>query len=405
YKNVGISMPGIVFSSGTATIGNASSYFVPGDEIEMNGSSSSLKAWVLSVNNTSIKVESKSGSNPSGTYAIKIIRSGRRNQQSVDMASITTLQNPLNGINNNVYSNVIHSSGTEFNDQWNVFCDCISSYSGADPSISYVTGGKGNWRPRRLFSYLTGRTQSNYDNNTNTRKDGVYTSYNPLYRKAGAKWHLDTTNWTFSSKITIVNPNGLELENQDALGRYSAATYNYNQTLATAVSANARLREIGSDNAESYSANCADGHFKFSNPAIDSSISHTGRKCLKVSSSTPLTMTKILNVPECPSDPFCNIKITMVDVSSVGSPKYNYIFSGPGAISPLAIGWQITNGNPSISITAGNQITVKPIGSWSAIITVTGASGCSEKFTIGNSTSISSMGSGDTTNPIRILPH
>ncbi|MHB8400565.1 MAG: hypothetical protein ACYDCN_00985, partial [Bacteroidia bacterium] len=214
YKNIGISMQNIGFTSGVANIGNASSYFVSGDEIEMNNSSENVKAWLLSVSNTAITVEEKDGTQPpNGTYTIKIIRSGRRNQQSTNMASITSLQNPISGLNNNVYSNVVQSSGTEFNEQWSVFCDCISNYHGADPSMSYVTGGKGNWRPTRSFAYLTSRTQSNYDNNTNIRKDGVFASYNPLYRKAGSKWQLDTTNWTFTSKVTTVNTNGQQLEN------------------------------------------------------------------------------------------------------------------------------------------------------------------------------------------------
>lgn len=419
YKNVGISMPSIPFSTGTGNIANASSYFVPGDEIEMNSSSGQIKAWLLSVSNTSITVEEKDGTQPpNGTYNIKIIRSGRKNRQSANMATITSLQNPLSGINNNVYNNVIHASGKQFNEQWSVFCDCISNYHGADPSVSYVTGGKGNWRVTRDFAYLTSRTQSSIDNNTNIRKDGVYTSYNPLYKKAGAKWQFDTTNWTFKSKVTIINPNGEELENQDALGRYSAATYNYNQTLATAVSANSRFREIGFDNVEAYSKNCADDHFTFSNPRIDSTISHTGRKSLRVSSSSPTTMMKILNVPECPAVPFCDIAMAINGGKSTAASSggNNYVFTGTGAVAPLTMSWQISNGTPSIGITKANQITVTATGSWSAVVTITGATGCSEKFIIGNNTSMSggggSTGTTSTRFPVeldsvrkRIVPH
>ncbi len=387
YKNTGISIPNTTFTSGVATISNASNYFAPGDEIEMDTitSVSHYKAWVLSVTSNTIKVEKKSGTNPSGIYNIKIIRSGRRNMQSDNMASLITLQNPINGISNNVYQQVIQASGTEYNEQWSIFCDCISSYGGSDPSASYVTGAKGNWRKKRSFAYLTGRTQSNYDNNTNTRKDGIYTSYNSLYKKSGAKWQLDTTNWTFTSKVTIVNPNGQELENQDPLGRYSAATYGYNQTFATAVSANARYKEIGFDNAEDYSLhNCADKHFKFASPSIDSTQSHTGRKSIRVSASTPIEMAQVLKVVDCSTESPCQINISKTPTSYVYAIIQNYIFSGAGAVAPLTISWVITSGSPVItSVTGGINVSGVSSGShWGAIVTVTGASGCSQKFFI-----------------------
>src|SRR6185437_1791016 len=277
----------------------------------------------------SITIEDVHGHAPTSTgpYTIKVTRSGLKNQLSTNMATLTTLQNPIGGIGSNIYQKVINATATEYSEQWSVFCDCITAYAGADPSKSYVTGAKGNWRPKRLFSYLTGRTQSNYDDNTNTRKDGIYTSYNPLYRKAGAKWQLDTTNWTFTSKVTIVNPHGQEIENIDPLGRYSAATYGYNQTFATAVSANSRHREIGFDNAEDYSlASCADNHFKFPSPVIDSTQAHTGRKSIRVSASSPLEMDKVLATADCSSEAPCNIDIS----SSYLEGVFSYSFSGAG---------------------------------------------------------------------------
>jgi hypothetical protein len=393
YENIDISMNNISFVHGLGNINNANTYFAPGDEIEINNPSGNLKAWVLSVSNNSITVEDKNGINPTMVNnTIKIIRSGRRNQQSVNMASITTLQNPLNGLNNNIYEQVIHASGTEYNEQWSVFCDCISAYAGPDPSLSYVTGAKGNWRPKRSFSYLTGRAQSNYDNNTNTRKDGVYTSYNPLYKKTGPDWQLDTTNWTFSSKVTTVNPHGEELENQDALGRYSAATYGYNQTFATAVSANARYREIGFDNVEDYNLGaCADNHFKFNGPVIESTQAHTGHNSIRVSASNPLTMTKTLNAVDCPIPTPCEIDMTSNAPQKgglgSGSAGTTYTFSGPGAQAPLTITWVVSNwilsnGAPTVTLVNGG---IKVVGFGTITVTVTGASGCAQKFIIGGS--------------------
>jgi hypothetical protein len=353
----------------------------------MHGSGGSEnKAWILSVSNTAITVELKDGSLPSGTYGIKVIRSGRRNMQSEKMATITSLKNPISGINSNVYEKVVTASGVEFSEFWSIFCECSTSgYSGADPSASYVTGARGNWRKKRSYAYLTGRTQSSFDGNTNTRKDGVFTSYNPLYKKSGSHWQLDTVNWTFTSKVTIMNPNGQELENQDPLGRYSAATYGYNQTFATAVAANSRYRELGFDNVEEYgSLSCTDNHFKFAGPPIDSSQAHTGRKSIKVSSGTSVKMIKVLNTSTCTNEDNCDITYSSSNTDTPGVKSYT--FSGSGATSPVTITWLVTNGNPIVTLNMGDVvINTNGAGSaWSVIINVSGSGGCTKSFSIGN---------------------
>jgi hypothetical protein len=387
YQNIGVNMSSVSFSTGNATISNASAYFAPGDEIEMNGTSS-RKGWVLSVGTNSITVEDTIGNKPAGTYNIKVIRSGRRNMQTEQMASLTSLKNPINAINNNNYENVITSSGAEYNDSWNIFCDCSSSYVGLDPSASYRTGAKGNWRKKRSFAYLTGRTQSNYDKNTNTRKDGVYTSYNPLYKKTGSKWQLDTTNWTFTTKTTIINPHGQEIENQDALGRYSAATYGYNQTFATAVAANARYRELAYDNFEDYgSANCGDKHFKFGAPVLVSTKAHTGKNSVRVTAGTPLELMKVLQTNDCDNPDPCQIimRDSSNDVRSTIPTIFS--FSGAGAASPIALSYVVTNGSPPVTV-SGGVLTINGgqsySAAWSIIVTVNGANGCTKTFSIGN---------------------
>ncbi|MGZ4041850.1 MAG: hypothetical protein ACXVO9_01525 [Bacteroidia bacterium] len=378
YKNIGVSFKHVNFTSGVAVIPHASSYLVPGDELEMG---TSVKGWVLSVNTDTIHVEKKNGTVPSGAYDVKVIRSGRRNMQSESMASITTLTNPLNSLTNNTYEKVVASSGVEYNEQWNIFCDCTThNYFGSDPSNSFVTGARGNWRKKRSFAYLTGRSQSNYDNNTNTRIDGVYTSFNPLYKNVGSKWQLDTTNWTFTSKVTIMNPNGQELENQDPLGRFSAATYGYNQTFATSVAANSRYRELGADNMEDYSnSNCADNHFKFSLPVIDSSHAHTGRRSLRVSHGVPTEMMKVLSASSCEIQSPCDIVMSRGD-QYVNVNNGAYGFSGIGAQAPITVSWIVVDGNPTVSF-ANGQISVSGTN-FSLYVTVTGATGCTKNFVI-----------------------
>jgi len=399
YKNTGLTINSATFNSfGIATIQNADQYFAPGDEIELNTTSTQQKAWILNVSSNTIKAELKTGTAVNGTYKVKVIRSGRRNMQMEKMASITTLQNPLASIQNNLYEKVITASATEFNDQWNAFCDCLTNYTGPNFPASYVTGSKGNWRKKRAFVHLSGRTQSDYDNNTNTRVDGVYTSYNPLYRMQGGKWTFDETNWTFTSQVTKINPNGQELENQDALGRYSAAVYGYNQTLATGVGANMKYKELAFDNAEDYSIrSCGDDHFKFTGANIDSLQSHSGKKSIRVSSGSPLSMTKVLAASDCPTlqqNP-CQFTITSFAqiippfLGNPGGGSTTTSFGGPGAAAPLTFSWVVLSGTPTNLAVMANSLVVsyvngQPNPHWSIIVTATGANGCTYTFPLSN---------------------
>ncbi len=88
----------------------------------------------------------------------------------------------------------------------------------------------------------------------------------------------------------------MELENRDALNRYSAATYGFNNSKTLAVAGNARYGELGYDGFEDYDygGNCVDDHFSFRNVAsnLTTTESHSGRRSIKVSSATPLTLRK-----------------------------------------------------------------------------------------------------------------
>ena len=94
-------------------------------------------------------------------------------------------------------------------------------------------------------------------------------------------------------------PFGFEMENVDALNRYSAAQYGYNQSFPMAVGANMKYTEIGFDGFEDYDfVGCnKNTHFTFDKTQSGVSIgtkSHSGRKSLKVEANTKATITKKL---------------------------------------------------------------------------------------------------------------
>lgn len=367
YRNIGFSQS-LSFTTGVANVTSAKTYYVPGDELLLAGSTD-VKGWVTDVGNSSITVVDKAGNLVVGSYDSKIIRSGRRNLAGTPIASITMLANPLDHFRQNIFRNVIQASAAEFSNEWRTFCDCFDNPDGAAvPSTNpYVLGILGNWRLKRSLLHLTQRTQSSYNDNTNIRKDGFFTSYTPFYKLQNNSWVIDERDWTFTSEVTEFSPYGPELENRDALGRYSAATFGYRQTMPTGVAANSRYRDIATDNFEDYGFSaCADNHFKFTaDTLIVDTVSHTGRKSIRVSSGTPVLLVRQLEV----CDPAgCSISIS---TSSITGGKNISLANGT---SPYQIEWNVIQGNPTITFN-GSSIDVVGTG-WTVEVIAVDSEGC-----------------------------
>ncbi|GGD07549.1 hypothetical protein [Hyunsoonleella pacifica] len=298
---------------------NAEEYFTLGDEIIDFSSAQPQRFWVIGFGpeGTGVQLMKRNGGivNPTSDETIdsnihfKIIRSGYRNQQMGNMASITMMTNPLDtavdnklntasfasSTNNNL--RIINASAVVYNDLWNAQCENnlesipykdldtesgelayseISEY-GFNPFQNNV---KGEWRAKKSYAYLTERTdikQGAETSKTNTRKEGYFKEFMPLYtpvENSGWTVNPDVIDeekpdefkfWTFASEVTQYSPFGAELENKDALARYSSAQYGYNFTLPVAVTSNSRYRYMGGDNFEDYNnyLNTAKGHFTY----------------------------------------------------------------------------------------------------------------------------------------------
>jgi hypothetical protein len=300
--NVGLSLGDVNLSN----ISSASDYFVQGDEIALEGSTGKIKAWVAAVSETGIvAIDSAGYPVPNDTYDLKILRSGRRNQQAVSIGSVTNLTNPLYDSNDDgnydmlVFDEVINSGAVEFSEEWETFCNC-----GRDPSgvhNPYVYGSLGNWRAKRSSLFLTERTQSKLNNNVDMRHDGIYKDFAPFWTPpvTDGEWGSNPEKWTFTSEVTLFSPYGFELENRDALDRYSAALYGYNNILPTAVANNSRFKEAAFDGFEDYDFDeCQDDHFSFRNFSTQrvQSEAHTGRNSIKVMPGSSVEVEKIITV-------------------------------------------------------------------------------------------------------------
>lgn len=300
YKNIGYKTSLTLDASGYATVA-ASSPFLPGDELMVTTSSDSIKGWVTEKNNTSVRVLNKQGLPFSGAVTVKIIRSGYRNKQQTSMASITSLMNPEPGVLSGSYQKVLNAGAVEFSDNWKTACNCFAAVN------PYVGGMQGNWRPSRSFTHLSGRTQSNYDLNTDIRRDGIFTSYNPYYFLNNGSWDINTSNWTYVSEVTEFSPNGMTLETRDALGRYSASVFDFHQTLTTAVGANMSMKELSVQSFENPLAaqNCDDQGFlkPISDWDVSDERAHSGKYSLKISANDTLAVTTKPNY--CPQASAC----------------------------------------------------------------------------------------------------
>ena len=265
--------------SNSTNSGIIEDYFYSGDELYIINDNGTVlnQVWVNQVGNNKLTLINRDGTifnecgEDTNNIKIKIIRSNHRNLQSASMASVTNMVNPIdtnndgytNHITNDVFNannRIINASAVEYNDFWrpqresNLASYPLNTSTGIVeyPSFStnpYINNIKGDWRAVKSYAYLTGRTNSG-----STRNDGFFETFSPFYQLNGTNWLKDNTNWTYASEVTKYSPFGAELENKDALQRYSAAQYGYNYTLPTAVASNSEYREMGFDGFEDYSS-------------------------------------------------------------------------------------------------------------------------------------------------------
>lgn len=283
---------------------------------------SRTKLWIteLDIANEKFILKDKDGlvwTEDSGS--IRIIRSGKRNLQTTSMGSMVSQKNPLevidaapgNAINATFFDfdeasiydfKVINAGAVEFQKEWD---GCVQLPEGPTNNSSsqvneYALNLKGIYRAATSYLYLTKRYankndigitddgNTNTDNEVDTRNEGFYGSFSPFYQNTAGGWVVSQNGWTYTSTVTKYSPFGFELENQDALGRYSSAQYGYNNMFPMAVGANSEYSKIGFDGFEDYDfSSVFNGHFNFihellGQSAVTEAKSHTGKHSLKI---------------------------------------------------------------------------------------------------------------------------
>ncbi|WP_443938768.1 hypothetical protein [Pedobacter sp. MW01-1-1] len=114
----------------------------------------------------------------------------------------------------------------------------------------FVQGMKGNWRPYTQNVYQENRS---YDGillpgkkGVNVANSGYLTSFMSYWViQSSAEWGVSSSiKWVKTNTIKQYDKYGQESENQDALKRYSAASFDFAGQLPAAVASNAMRREI-----------------------------------------------------------------------------------------------------------------------------------------------------------------
>jgi len=304
----------------------AKDFLIEGDEIvygdPLPGANGiRRKAWVVDVAGNTFRLIDQNGATVTdgNNGKFTVIRSGHRNLQSAGIMNVTLMRNPLKDGSGNDITNlgtsflsgqswdqwkIINAGAVDYSDYWPAGCECGISPAPEPPATStgnpYFKNEKGVWRTKSSRTYLTGRFSQA---KVTPRQDGFFTSFEPFYKlTASHNWYKDMTNWTFVSEVSIYSPYGFELENRDALNRYSAAQYGYNNTLPMAVGANTKYREIGYDGFEDYGFDSCptSAHFSF-REAIGGQVvpdqSHTGKYSIKVNANSNSTLNKKIACP------------------------------------------------------------------------------------------------------------
>jgi len=253
--------------------------------------------------------------------------------------------------------------------------------AGSDPNANvfnpYKQNVLGNWKQMRTYMFDMYRASLVSDNtipgSTNIRKAGYYTNFSPYWASNGTGFSPYTSGgnfnqWIWGNESTLFNMKGLDIENKDAMGRYSAAQTGYLESMPVAVAANARLRDIAYDGFEDYNltlqcnpdtCNLYPGHFNFqkvinnNTVKLDTAYAHSGKYSLKLTASASISrplyaIGEALYTRDAKSQYNLNSNFMMNGFSPVPGKKYVLSFwvndNNPSTV------------NPGVNVTVGGSM-------------------------------------------------
>lgn len=207
------------------------------------------KVWAqVDPQNGTLTFAQKDGTNvPKASLSgYRLIESGFGNNLSAEAGSIQSKNfgKPTDG--------VLNSDGQSFTDLAKTSAD-VSVLNASDTVGLYKNPQayrfSGVYKPERSYYYQQARNQSHsggFSYLTNIREDGDYqnfTAFDPFNLNA---------SWKVASTVTAYDCNGMPVEEQNALGNYSAVLYGHNRALPVAVAQNCSYAELAFNGFEDY---------------------------------------------------------------------------------------------------------------------------------------------------------
>ncbi|MCE3226349.1 MAG: hypothetical protein K0S32_900 [Bacteroidetes bacterium] len=149
YKNLGVelSIGTGGWSGNVATITGASAYLKVGDEVGLLNSTTATRAWVCSVGANTVSFIDVNGALTNGSTAtqVKVIRSAYQNKITDEMATLTSLENPLPSSGpisiSGSAAKILNASGVLYSDKWQMPKGVVYNTPGNSCSCSISSTG------------------------------------------------------------------------------------------------------------------------------------------------------------------------------------------------------------------------------------------------------------------------
>lgn len=279
--------------------------------IELRAANNGNGASIQIYNNTTTQLENATPDNAS--------------QLDMIFSTQSLLSNPPN---NTVYLKRYQDPVTYYKVRYNDYK--LTPYSPCETPVyainPYLFGYAGNWKSYKTKVFQQSRAYNTILNATpglvNIKDAGYIKQFFTNWYYNGSGWveNPNTDRWTTANTVTLYDKFGQQLENRDALQRYSSAKFDFNGELPAAVSSNARNREI-------YANAFEDGYFtpggtnyiddspliefanaEGGNPGIQSlitgSVSHSGNYSLALPAAGILLKTQVFSGNEQKTFPY-----------------------------------------------------------------------------------------------------
>jgi len=162
----------------------------------------------------------------------------------------------------------------------------------------YLSGLKGNWRPKMGYKYLTERTPDKDATGIGNevfeiQNHGIYKDFSSFWQlNEENQWVKHPENWQWTMQSTLFDPMAHVAETKNALDIYSASTYNLNHIATEMVANNAGYWQIAFENYEdnlfldTYQPSiCHARHFELApetNAEISRKYAHSGLFSMKI---------------------------------------------------------------------------------------------------------------------------